>query len=157
MNKKKAADDAKLLANRIALLKMEEKKAWKKIQETKRKAEQVLQVRQRNEEDNERRAAEREARENEAAERAAANAAARQAQARAAGEAGQLAAMKQAAEAQRLKEESARAALAITRQREAEAAKNSSIKEMIRRQKEEAEDRRAMVSDCRADTGVGGG
>lgn len=39
MNKKKAADDARLLANRIALLKMEEKKAWKKIQETKRKAE----------------------------------------------------------------------------------------------------------------------
>ena len=39
VNKKKAADDAKLLANRIALLKMEEKKAWKKIQETKRKAE----------------------------------------------------------------------------------------------------------------------
>ena len=31
MNKKKAADDARLLANRIALLKMEEKKAWKKI------------------------------------------------------------------------------------------------------------------------------
>lgn len=39
VNKKKAADDARLLANRIALLKMEEKKAWKKIQETKRKAE----------------------------------------------------------------------------------------------------------------------
>jgi len=39
MNKKKAADDAKLLANRIALLKLEEKKAWKKIQETKKKAE----------------------------------------------------------------------------------------------------------------------
>lgn len=39
LNKKKAADDAKLLANRIALLKLEEKKAWKKIQETKKKAE----------------------------------------------------------------------------------------------------------------------
>lgn len=38
-NKKKAAEDAKLLANRIALLKLEEKKAWKKIEETKRKAE----------------------------------------------------------------------------------------------------------------------
>ena len=38
-NKKKAADDAKLLANRIALLKLEEKKAWKKIEETKKKAE----------------------------------------------------------------------------------------------------------------------
>lgn len=51
LNKKKAADDARLLANRIALLKMEEKKAWKKIQETKRKAEQVMQIRQRNDED----------------------------------------------------------------------------------------------------------
>ena len=48
INKKKAADDARLLANRIALLKMEEKKAWKKIQETKRKAEQVMVVRNRN-------------------------------------------------------------------------------------------------------------
>ena len=38
-NKKRAQDDAKLLANRIALLKLEEKKAWKKIQETKKKAE----------------------------------------------------------------------------------------------------------------------
>lgn len=45
MNKKKAADDAKLLANRIALLKLEEKKAWKKIEETKRKAEQVVMIR----------------------------------------------------------------------------------------------------------------
>ena len=51
MNKKKAADDARLLANRIALLKMEEKKAWKKIQETKRKAEQVMVIRDRNYED----------------------------------------------------------------------------------------------------------
>jgi hypothetical protein len=39
INKKKAEEDARLLANRIALLKMEEKKAWKKIQETKKKAE----------------------------------------------------------------------------------------------------------------------
>ena len=45
MNKKKAAEDAKLLANRIALLKLEEKKAWKKIEETKRKADQVNQIR----------------------------------------------------------------------------------------------------------------
>jgi len=51
LNKKKAADDAKLLANRIALLKLEEKKAWKKIEETKRKAEQVMKIRQRNDED----------------------------------------------------------------------------------------------------------
>lgn len=53
-NKKKAADDAKLLANRIALLKLEEKKAWKKIEETKKKAEQVMKIRERNDEDRQR-------------------------------------------------------------------------------------------------------
>ena len=51
MNKKKAQDDAKLLANRIALLKLEEKKAWKKIEETKRKADQVMKIRERNNDD----------------------------------------------------------------------------------------------------------
>ena len=32
-------------------MKLEEKKAWKKIEETKRKAEQVMKIRQRNEDD----------------------------------------------------------------------------------------------------------
>lgn len=50
-NKKKAAEDAKLLANRIALLKLEEQKAWRKIQETKRKADQVMKTRARNDDD----------------------------------------------------------------------------------------------------------
>jgi len=36
------------LANRIALLKQEEKKAWKKIEETKKKANDIVHVRQRN-------------------------------------------------------------------------------------------------------------
>jgi len=36
------------LANRIALLKQEEKKAWKKIEETKKKANDIVNVRQRN-------------------------------------------------------------------------------------------------------------
>lgn len=67
--KKRAQDDVKLLANRIALLKLEEKKvsrrcvslwydqvgfvarqAWKKIEETKKKAIDIMQVRQRNKE-----------------------------------------------------------------------------------------------------------
>ena len=69
MNKKKAAEDAKLLANRIALLKLEEKKAWKKIEETKRKAEQVTKIRQRNEEDRMRKEALRMQREQEEEER----------------------------------------------------------------------------------------
>lgn len=48
--KKRAQDDVKLLANRIALLKLEEKKAWKKIDETKKKAVEIMKVRQRNKE-----------------------------------------------------------------------------------------------------------
>ena len=48
--RKKADDDVKLLQNRITLLKMEEKKAWKKIEETKKKAREIMQVRQRNQE-----------------------------------------------------------------------------------------------------------
>lgn len=47
--KKKAAEDARLLANRIALLKLEEKKAWKKIEETKKKADQIKKTHERNE------------------------------------------------------------------------------------------------------------
>jgi len=47
-SKKRAQDDVKLLANRIALLKLEEKKAWKKIEDTKKKAVDIMKVRQRN-------------------------------------------------------------------------------------------------------------
>lgn len=68
-NKKKAADDAKLLANRIALLKLEEKKAWKKIEETRKKAVQVQSIRQRNEEERAKRDAIRQQREEEEEQR----------------------------------------------------------------------------------------
>ena len=50
MDRKRAEEDAKILANRIALLKLEEQKTWKKIEETKNKARQVIQQRKRNEE-----------------------------------------------------------------------------------------------------------
>merc|ERR1712096_323032 len=46
--RKRAEDDAKLLANRIALLKAEEQKAWKKIEETRNRASQIMKLRQRN-------------------------------------------------------------------------------------------------------------
>jgi len=36
--RKRAEEDANLLANRISLLRQEEQKAWKKIEETKKKA-----------------------------------------------------------------------------------------------------------------------
>lgn len=41
--------DAQLLANRIALLKQEEMRTWKKIEETKKRATEVVQLKQKNE------------------------------------------------------------------------------------------------------------
>ena len=40
--RKDAFKDAQLLRNRIALLKAEEAKAWKKIQQTKKRAEEIV-------------------------------------------------------------------------------------------------------------------
>eukprot|EP00388_Colpodella_angusta_P039111 GDKK01046437.1.p1 GENE.GDKK01046437.1~~GDKK01046437.1.p1 ORF type:complete len:310 (+),score=88.82 GDKK01046437.1:39-968(+) len=48
-SRKRAELDAQLLANRIALLKQEEEKAWKKIEETRKKANEILSLRQQNE------------------------------------------------------------------------------------------------------------
>ena len=138
INKKKAADDARLLANRIALLKMEEKKAWKKIQETKRKAEQVMVVRNRNQEDRQRKEQIRQMREDDAAMKAEKNAQRRLEDMQRKANTGNSKAMKVLEEASKTKEESLKNAININRQREAEAQKNSSIKEMIRRQKADA-------------------
>jgi len=48
MIRKKAEEDAQLLANRIALLQLEEKKAMKKIEETKKKAKEIIELKNRN-------------------------------------------------------------------------------------------------------------
>jgi hypothetical protein len=42
--------DAMMLANRIALLKQEEMRTWKKIEETKKRAQDVMRLKQRNNE-----------------------------------------------------------------------------------------------------------
>ncbi len=46
--RKRAEEDHKLLSNRIALLKQEEQKAWKKFDETKKRTNDILVARQRN-------------------------------------------------------------------------------------------------------------
>ena len=58
----------------------------------------------------------------------------------------QLKQLRQVNEAQRLKYESTKNGMIIRRQKEQEVMKNSSIKEMIRKQKLDAEDRKEMVS-----------
>ena len=47
--KKQADNDRQLLLNRIALLKKEEARAWKKIEKTKGRAEEIIQMRMENE------------------------------------------------------------------------------------------------------------
>lgn len=47
--RKRAELDAQLLANRIALLKQEEEKAWKKIEETRKRATEIHELRAQNE------------------------------------------------------------------------------------------------------------
>merc|ERR1712217_659977 len=48
-SRKRAELDAQLLANRIALLKQEEEKAWKKIEETRKRATEITELRNQNE------------------------------------------------------------------------------------------------------------
>lgn len=48
-SRKRAELDAQLLANRIALLKQEEEKAWKKIEETRKRASEIFTLRSQNE------------------------------------------------------------------------------------------------------------
>eukprot|EP00928_Gymnodinium_smaydae_P067697 TRINITY_DN50707_c0_g1_i1.p1 TRINITY_DN50707_c0_g1~~TRINITY_DN50707_c0_g1_i1.p1 ORF type:complete len:255 (-),score=82.17 TRINITY_DN50707_c0_g1_i1:51-815(-) len=48
-SRKRAELDAQLLANRIALLKQEEEKAWKKIEETRKRANEITELRAQNE------------------------------------------------------------------------------------------------------------
>lgn len=47
--RKRAELDAQLLANRIALLKQEEEKAWKKIEETQKKSSEIVNLKKHNE------------------------------------------------------------------------------------------------------------
>eukprot|EP00746_Dinoflagellata_sp_MGD_P041302 gnl/MRDRNA2_/MRDRNA2_19992_c0_seq1.p1 gnl/MRDRNA2_/MRDRNA2_19992_c0~~gnl/MRDRNA2_/MRDRNA2_19992_c0_seq1.p1 ORF type:complete len:270 (-),score=87.74 gnl/MRDRNA2_/MRDRNA2_19992_c0_seq1:56-865(-) len=48
-SRKRAELDAQLLANRIALLKQEEEKAWRKIEETRKRASEIFTLRDQNE------------------------------------------------------------------------------------------------------------
>lgn len=48
--RKKVEEDAQLLANRIALLEVEDKKAQKKIEDTRKKAQEIMDLKARNKE-----------------------------------------------------------------------------------------------------------
>lgn len=48
-NRKRAEADLQLLSNRIALLRLEEQKSLQKVQETKKRAQEILEIKKRNE------------------------------------------------------------------------------------------------------------
>lgn len=50
LNRSSIERDAQLLANRIALLKQEEMKTWKKIEETKKRTKEISDLKKRNDE-----------------------------------------------------------------------------------------------------------
>ena len=63
--RKRAEEDAKLLANRIALLRLEEAKALKKIEDTRKQAREIMETRMRNAESQKKKEEERRLREDE--------------------------------------------------------------------------------------------
>lgn len=71
--RKRAEEDHKLLSNRIQLLRQEEQKAWKKIDETKKRAKDIMSQRQRNMETQQQKMERQRLKEEEEAMRAAQN------------------------------------------------------------------------------------
>jgi hypothetical protein len=65
LHRRRAEEDAQLLANRISLLKQEEAKAWKKIEETRARAKEIMEIKVRNLESQRRKEEQRKAREDE--------------------------------------------------------------------------------------------
>lgn len=69
LQRKRAEEDALLLANRIALLKQEEAKAWKKIEETRSRAKEIMEIKARNLEAQRKKDEQRQARDDEERQR----------------------------------------------------------------------------------------
>ena len=142
-SKKRVQDDVKLLANRIALLKLEEKKAWKKIEETKKKATEIMKVRQRNNETKAYKEQMRMQREQEERQRQEQNLNSRANQRDAIKYNKQSVHAKAAAEAERLKQERIQHQQMIDQQRDNDAMRAQTMKQMIRREKDEQKEMRA--------------
>jgi len=140
--RKQTEDDVKLLANRIALLKMEEQKAWKKIEETKKKAKDIMSVKQRNQDQI--RIKEQRRRDKELEERMLLE---RNQNMKNNIKEGiymnkEQMLKKQFEEAERIKMEKREQAELVLMQKQQEQLKASSIKQLVRNQQQEAEDRR---------------
>jgi len=132
VSRKRAQEDVKLLANRIALLKLEEKKAWKKIEETKKKAGDIMQVRVRNQETSKNKQQLRAQREQEEHERLERNREERLRQSEMIKHNMMTKAEKNFHEAERLKQERAQHEEMIQIQKQADEMKAKQMKEMIR-------------------------
>jgi len=138
VSRKRAQEDVKLLANRIALLKQEEQKAWKKIEETKKKANDIINVRQRNADTNNYKMNLAKQREQDEHEQMMKNQQYRLSQKEAIRIQQMTNAEKNYREAERLKHESRQHAAMIDQQKQIEKNKNDNMKNMVHQHKMEA-------------------
>jgi len=147
VSRKRAQEDVKLLANRIALLKQEEQKAWKKIEETKKKANDIIDVRQRNADNHSRKNQLQMQREQAERELQLRNQQMRLNQKEAIRNQQMTQAEKNYREAERLKAETQQHEQMINIQKETEQLKAKGMKQMIRNQKDEALEMRMLEKE----------
>jgi len=135
--RKKAEEDAKLLANRISLLKMEEQKAIKKIEETKKRAKEIMQQRQRNEEIIRKKEERQRQKEEEERLKQLQNKMSKESMKEALINGKTNSFLKKKEEAERVKVEKSETRDIMEMQKEQELLKNASIKQMIKNQEKE--------------------
>mmetsp|Transcript_29980 Transcript_29980/g.53187 ORF Transcript_29980/g.53187 Transcript_29980/m.53187 type:complete len:260 (-) Transcript_29980:526-1305(-) len=148
--RKRAEEDARLLANRIALLKQEEAKAWKKIEETRKRAKEIMESRARHLETLKKKEEEREAKEEEKKLRVMQIRMQKQQQLQAKEYSFLSQKEKLSLEAGTVREAKRRYKEQIDTQQTEHQKQNSQIKHSIKSKKREAEDRRKQEAELRA-------
>lgn len=148
--RKRAEEDARLLANRIALLKQEEAKAWKKIEETRKRSKEIMETRARHLEAAKKKEEERQAAEEEKKLRLMQIRMQKQQQLQAKEFSALSQKEKLALEADTVREAKRRYKDQIETQQSESLRQNSQIKHQIKSKKKEAEERRKLEAEQRA-------
>ena len=145
--RKRADEDARLLSNRIALLKQEEMKAMKKIEETRRKAQEIIDARNRNLEEQRKREESRKQKEQEESAKMEENRKIREQKRHVKDQAYQYRMNKAIVDAQSLKHTKEKNIKAIEERRIEELSEKISIKRQIKGQMRDAEEKRRRLQE----------
>ncbi|OMJ88153.1 hypothetical protein SteCoe_9972 [Stentor coeruleus] len=145
--RKRADEDARLLSNRIALLKQEEQKAVKKIEETRRKAQEIIDARNRNLEEQRKREEIRKQREDEENERMEENRKNRERLKQIKDQTNTYRINKAYVDVQNIKNTKEKNLKTIEEMKNVDLAQKIIIKNSIKQQEREAEERRKRILD----------